>query len=437
MSRLSEWNLFLQEASNAISAAGQKQTAVEKVSMRKTLTWLSLGVGMALLTASGSALSDVPLQPVNPDAGQKTDVALQPVNPDAGQVTLESLGLDDQLWGRLGQPGDRQALLKAIDYSLRYLASPAAAQAYQRYPVPGINRDRVRRSVVRFRQLVVASRSPAQLQTAVKHEFVFYKSVGKDNQGTVLFTGYFEPIYAASRKRTAEYRYPLYRLPNDFDRWPTPHPTRTQLEGEDGLGKNSPLRGQELVWLRDRFEAFLVQVQGSAQLQMPDGKLMSVSYAGKTNYPYVSVGREVVKDGKLPLEGLTLSVLIDYFRSFPAELNQYLPRNQNFVFFKETNGQPASGSIGVPVTAERSIATDKSLMPPGALALINAPIPFPNAAGQLESRLVNRYVLDQDTGSAIKGAGRVDIFMGTGSRAGDRAGNINASGELYYLLLKE
>jgi len=170
---------------------------------------------------------------------------------------------------------------------------------------------------------------------------------------------------------------------------------------------------------------------------MSDGKLMSVGYAGKTNYPYISVGRELVKDGKFPLEGLTLPVLINYFRSFPAELNQYLPRNQNFVFFKETYGEPAGGSIGVPVTAERSIATDKSLMPPGALALINAPIPFPNAAGQLESRRVNRYVLDQDTGSAIKGAGRVDIFMGTGPRAGDRAGNINASGELYYLLLKE
>jgi membrane-bound lytic murein transglycosylase A len=208
------------------------------------------------------------------------------------------------------------------------------------------------------------------------------------------------------------------------------------LEGEDGLGTKSRLRGRELVWLRDRLEAFLVHIQGSAQLRLPDGRLMTVGYAGKTNYPYTSVGRELVKDGKLPLEGLTLPVLIDYFRSFPAELSQYLPRNQSFVFFKETNGAPATGSIGVPVTAERSIATDKSLMPPGALALINTRIPYPNAAGQLESRLVSRYVLDQDTGSAIKGAGRVDIFMGTGPLAGDRAGVIGGTGELYYPLLK-
>lgn len=164
---------------------------------------------------------------------------------------------------------------------------------------------------------------------------------------------------------------------------------------------------------------------------------MTIGFAGKTNYPYTSVGRELVKDGKLPLEGLTLPVLIDYFQSSPAELNQYLPRNQSFVFFKETHGAPATGSIGVPVTAERSIATDKSLMPPGALALINTRIPYSTTAGQLEPRRVNRYVLDQDTGSAIRGAGRVDIFMGTGPLAGDRAGNINETGELYYLLLKQ
>ena len=378
---------------------------------------------MALLTAGSGAIADVP-------------VPLQPVNPQTGQVTLDSLGFDEQLWGRPGQPGDRQALLKSIDYSLRYLQTSSAQRAYQQYQVPGITRDRVRRSLVRFRQLVVSSRSPAELQAAVNREFVFYKSVGKDNNGTVFFTGYFEPIYAASRTPSAEYRYPLYRVPTDFNRWTMPQPTRAELEGEDGLGKNSPLRGRELVWLRDRLEAFLVQVQGSARLQMPDGKLMTVGFAGKTNYPYTSVGRELVKDGKLPLEGLTLPVLINYFRSSPGELDQYLPRNQSFVFFKETHGAPATGSIGVPVTAERSIATDKSLMPPGALALIKARIPYPNATQHLESRMVNRYVLDQDTGSAIQGAGRVDIFMGTGPLAGDRAGIIGGTGELYYPLLK-
>ena len=405
---------------------------------------------MAFLSANGLALADAPQEPVNLKAGQG-NLAQQPVNPAAGQVSvplrplnldesqvnLDALGLDEQLWGSPGQPGDRQALLKSIDNSLRFLASPKAADVYRKYAVPGITRDRVRRSLVRFRQLVRNSRSSAELQAAVQREFVFYKSVGRDEQGTVLFTGYFEPIYAASRRPSAEYRYPLYKLPTNFPGWKTPHPTRAELEGEDGLGTKSQLRGGELVWLRDRLEAFLVQVQGSARLQLPDGKQMTVGYAGKTDYPYVSIGRELVKDGKLPLEGLTLQVLIDYFRANPIELSQYLPRNQSFVFFRETYGAPPMGSVNVPVTPERSIATDKSLMPPGALALINAPIPYSNPMNQLETRMVNRYVLDQDTGSAIQGAGRVDIFMGTGPKAGARAGAINGTGELYYLLLKK
>jgi membrane-bound lytic murein transglycosylase A len=196
------------------------------------------------------------------------------------------------------------------------------------------------------------------------------------------------------------------------------------------------LRGLELVWLRDRLEAYLVQVQGSARLQLTDGSTMTVGVAGHTNYPYVSIGRELVNAGKFRPEDLSLPVLMQYFEDNPTDLSIYLPRNNRFVFFRETSGAPATGSLGVPVTAERSIATDKSILPPGALALIQTQLPYPNPQGQLEPRLVSRYVLDQDTGGAIRGAGRVDLFLGTGTLAGDRAGLINDTGQLYYLLLK-
>lgn len=395
------------------------------VFMTKVLALLSLGLGVALVTSGQVVLADAPLRPISQETCNVSD------------CELKEWGFDDQIWGSAGKPGDRQALLTSIDHSLRYLRTPAAAASYRKLPVGGITRDRVRRSLVRFRQLVVSSSSPAELQAAVNREFVLYKSVGKDDRGTVSFTGYFEPIYAASRTRTAEYRYPLYRVPKDFSRWGNTHPIRAELEGEDGFGTKTRLQGQELVWMRDRLEAFLVHVQGSARLKMPDGSVMSVGYAGKTSHPYSSIGRELVNDGKLPLEGLTLPVLIDYFLAHPEEVNRYLPRNKSFVFFRETNGAPATGSLSVPVTAERSIATDKSLMPPGALALISTSLPYQTADGLLESRLVNRYVLDQDTGSAIRGAGRVDVFMGTGAVAGDRAGVINNTGELYYLLLKQ
>ena len=125
---------------------------------------------------------------------------------------------------------------------MRYLETPSAAKAYQNYPVPGVTRDRVRRSLMRFRELLRTSRTPADLQAAVKREFVFYQSVGSDSKGSVLFTAYYEPVYAASRVPTAEYRYPVYRLPQDFQSWSRPHPTRLELEGADGL--------QALTWKR-------------------------------------------------------------------------------------------------------------------------------------------------------------------------------------------
>lgn len=328
-------------------------------------------------------------------------------------------------------------MLAAIDHSLRYLRTERAATDYQKFAPLGISRDRVRRSLERFRQLVLKARTAAELQVAVNREFVLYQATGKDGRGTVGFTGYFEPVHTASPVRTQEFRYPIFRLPANFSTWKKPHPTRAQLEGVDGLQfRRSQLKGNELVWLRDRLEAYLVQVQGSARLRLTNGKTMTVGYAAATDYPYVSMGRELVNAGKIKQEELSLPVLIQYFQQNPADLDVYLPRNQRFIFFKETGGAPATGSLGVPVMPERSIATDKSLFPPGALALIQAQIPYATN-GKLEQRLVTRFVLDQDTGSAIKGAGRVDIFMGTGQLAGDRAGLINSPGQLYYLLLKK
>lgn len=396
-----------------------------------TVVTLSCNVIENALQASTEAapVTPTPTGKPNPAATPKPKPT-QPSPPLVLQPMPKSIGfgLDSQALQ------DRQALIRSIDQSLRYLQTPKAAEAYRQYPVKGVTRDRVDRSLRRFRELVLKSRSAAELQKAVQKEFAIYQSVGKDNRGTVGFTGYFEPVHAASRVRTAEYRYPLFRLPPGFDTWKGKL-TREDLEGKDGL-QTGRLKGSELVWMRDRLEAFLVQVQGSARLNLTDGSTMTIGVAGLTDLPYTGIGRELVKDGKLRLEDLQLPNVINYFKQHPADLNVYLPRNKRFVFFRDTGGAPALGSLGVPVTAERSIATDKALMPPGALALIQTQLPVLNAQRQLEQRSVNRYVLDQDTGGAIKGAGRVDVFMGTGEQAGNKAGLVNSTGQLYYLLLK-
>jgi membrane-bound lytic murein transglycosylase A len=171
---------------------------------------------------------------------------------------------------------------------------------------------------------------------------------------------------------------------------------------------------------------------------LSDGNLLTVGYAGKTDQPYRSVGAELVRDGKMLLEDVTLQTMIEYFQKNPQDLVTYLNRNPSFVFFRETNGRPATGSLGLPVSAERSIATDKKILPSGGIALIRTEIPFENQkTGKLELRPIQRFVLDQDTGGAIRGAGRVDIFMGTGDLAKQRAGLIKGDGELYYLVLKK
>ncbi len=360
-----------------------------------------------------------------------------PAKPLSLQTSLpqaDNYFLDNQIWG---ETGDKQNLLRAIDYSLSYLQKPEAKAAYQQYIIPEITREKVEKSLKRFRELVANSANAQELQAKVNQEFVFYKSIGSDNQGTILFTGYYKPIYLASRQATEEYPYPIYRLPDNFTNWEKPHPTRLELEGADALqADKSKLKGLELFWLKSRMDAFIAQVQGSAALQFPDGTTTTINYAGNTDHDYVSLGKELIKDGKLSAKGITLEKVLNYFEKNPQSQNIYLPRNPRFIFFKDTNNAPASGSLSVPITPERSIATDKSLMPPGALAIIRAPFPFINQ-GKIEQRLVSRYVLDQDTGGAIKTPGRVDYYIGVGKQAGDRAGAIVNEGELYYLLLKD
>ncbi len=372
-------------------------------------------------------------EPILTPLGPPPPFPLQALN-DAQPLTCckeTSLGWDEQIWR-----SDKQELLQAIDYSLSYLASSSAARAYRNYPFPEITRERVLNSLQRFRQLLVAAASPVQLQAWVQQEFTFYQAIGEDGWGKVLFSAYYEPIYEASRVATPEYRYPIYRKPTNLDQWSLPHPTRAELEGEDGLKSNSKIKGLELFWLKDRWQSYQIHLQGSAKLRLTDGSETSVNYAASTRRDYVSIGWELVQDGKLPLDTLTMPLIEDYFKQYPEEFHPYLNRDRSFVFFQETKGKPAKGSIQKSLTPERSIATDKSLMPPGALALIHTEIPEIEATGEIEMRPISHYVLDQDAGGAIKGPGRVDYFLGSGEAAGKRAGVTRSYGQLYYLLLK-
>lgn len=336
--------------------------------------------------------------------------------------------------------GDRSALLAALDQSVRYFGYPSSRKYY---PVQDITHARAVAGLVAFRETLNSASTADEFQERVVNTLDVYESVGCDSAGTVLFTGYYTPIFDASLTQTAEFRWPLYKMPSDLEKGPegetlgrrttegslVPHYTRGEIDA-------GALKGLELVWLKDRFDAYVCTVQGSAQLRLPDGSLFKIGYAANNGKEYAGIGPMLVKEGRLPVEKLTLSGLTEYFQQHPEMMDQYLPRNERYVFFQETEKAP-TGSLGLPVTPYRSIATDKSLFPRGCLAFVQTQVPASDGALNFQQAPFRQFVLDQDAGGAIRAAGRCDIYLGIGSAAGRIAGWTLSEGRLYYLALKE
>jgi membrane-bound lytic murein transglycosylase A len=334
---------------------------------------------------------------------------------------------------------DREGFLKALGLSIKYFSYPSSRRYY---PLQGITHARAAASLVAFRELYESASSGEDLQRRIVEMFDVYESVGCDDLGTVLFTGYYTPIFDASLMPDSEYRWPLYSLPPDLVKGPegeclgrrledgtvAPYYSRAEIDG-------GALAGHELVWLKDRFSAYVCTVQGSARLRLPDGSWFNVGYAGNNGVEYASIGEMLVAAGRLPRERLSLSGLTELFAREPQLMDEYLPRNPRYVFFEQSEGEPA-GSLGVAVTARRTIATDKTLFPRGCLAFVTTLVPS-SSAGAARQGPFRRFMLDQDTGGAIRAAGRCDIYLGVGDEAGRIAGYTMNEGRLYYLFLKE
>ena len=207
-----------------------------------------------------------------------------------------------------------------------------------------------------------------------------------------------------------------------------PYPQRAVIEAA-GI-----LKGKELIWLGDAFETYIAHVQGSAKVRLPDGRLQTVGYAANNGHEYRSVGQEMVKDGVIGSDQLSLSAMIDFFKQNPDMVDTYVRRNPRFVFFREEQGE-ARGSLNEEVTPMRTIATDKSIFPRGCLGFISTNLPMARA-GSVVTQPFSGFVLDQDTGGAIRAPGRCDVYMGVGDMAGKLAGQTYQEGKLYYLFTK-
>ena len=278
--------------------------------------------------------------------------------------------------------------------------------------------------------------------------FTVYRATDSDGADTGLITGYYQPLLQGSRVRTPKYRYPLYSKPADLisvelaDLYPelahkrirgrvvgqklVPYYDRSEIEAQP-----SPLQGQELLWVDDIIDLFFLQIQGSGIIQLDSGERIQVGYADHNGYTYRSIGRELIDRGELAAEEASMQGIKRWARNHPAQLRELLNVNPSYVFFRELPvGLPGPlGALGVPITAERSVAVDPRYIPLGAPVFLATT--YPNSSTPL-----NRLMLAQDTGGAIKGGVRADFYWGAGDIAGQRAGAMKQPGKIWVLLPK-
>ena len=334
----------------------------------------------------------------------------------------------------------RDDLLPALDGSIAWTRRDHARRFF---PVEGVTHARALASLERFRELLTSSRNSAEFEAGLRREFQVYRSAGWDGRGGgTLFTAYCTPVLDGCLEPAPGYRHPLYGLPDDLVKGANgeilgqetpfglrPYPTREVIEASAMLeGK-----GLELVWFRTPLDAFLAHVNGSAFVRLPDGTLARFGYAGTNGHEYTSLARELVADGQITREDANLAGLRRWAGRNPSLVQAYLNRNQRYVFFTPIEGNPR-GSLNLEVTPGRTLATDKSIFPRGAVCYVETHLP---GATHTEGERVERFLMDQDTGGGIRTAGRADIYLGIGADAERRAGAMRVEGQLYYLFLRE
>lgn len=258
-----------------------------------------------------------------------------------------------------------------------------------------------------------------------------------------LITGYYEPLLHGSRTRTPRFRYPVYGVPADLvaidpGEAPSAQRQRGRVDGarlvpyyrraeiERGAGQ---LRGREIVWVDDAVDLFFLHIQGSGRVRLPDGEMVRLAYADHNGHPYRSIGKRLAERGELALEQASMQRIKAWVRDNPSRLRELLDYNDRYVFFRELPGEAPGplGAMNVPLTPGRSLAIDPAAVPLGAPVFLSTTWPSTSAP-------LNRLMVAQDTGSAIKGAVRADFFWGFGDEAGEFAGRMKQSARLWVLV---
>lgn len=391
---------------------------------------LSAALVMALAGCSGKS--------VRPD---KTGIPMKKLSPRHYPDFRDTGGLTD--------------LAAAIDQSLLYFNRVPGSRTYT-YGRDTFDALHLRRSLETFKAFLETNPDAGQINRFIRDTYWVYKSIGRA-KGEVMFTGYFEPTYPGSLTPGEEFPYPVYSKPMDLmqidlskfsdkykghkrlmarvdpdSRQVLPYYTR----GEINDIPDFDLRAEPVVWLKNRVDRFFLEIQGSGRVALETGEIVRVHYAGTNGNAYSSIGKYLIDQGLVPREEMSMQAIRKWLEENPERMDEVLHYNKSFVFFKEGEGGPF-GNIGVAVTPLRSIATDTKVFPRGALAFIDTTLPAPGVfTPEEEWPKASLFVMNQDTGGAITGPGRVDLFCGNGEWAAFTAGHMTREGSLYFLVLK-
>ena len=278
--------------------------------------------------------------------------------------------------------------------------------------------------------------------------FNLYQAKQSDDSTEGLVTGYYQPVLEGSRVKTKKFRIPLYAPPSDLitvdlsEVYPDLRYMRLRgrVEGdklvpyltrEEIAKQGYPLQGNELLWVKDPVEAFFLEIQGSGVIAFEDGERIQVGYANQNGHPYRSMGRALIQEGELSRHKVSMQSIKAWAKKNPKKLQKFLNANPSVVFFRELEpGLPGPiGALGIPITAERSVAVDRKYIPLGAPIFLSTT--WPNS-----SKPLNQLMMAQDTGGAIGGGVRVDFFWGQGDKAGQLAGRMKQGGKVWVLLPK-
>lgn len=284
-------------------------------------------------------------------------------------------------------------------------------------------------------QTRLASGDMPPAQFWLEANFDVWQFQKEDGSKTGLMTGYYEPELTGARKKDLKNNTPLYGVPSDLItvKLDSLYPElkhmrlRGRLQGNTlvpffdraNWDKIGPEREKPIVWVNDKLDAFLLQVQGSGRVELPDGKVIRLSYADQNGQPYKSIGKVLVDRGELTVENATVPGIRDWANKHPDQLDALLNENPSVIFFKESEVKNPelgpTGALGVPLTGGLSLAVDRSLVPYGSLLWIESSNPQ-------SGKPITQGALAQDTGGAIRGRVRADYFWGTGKKAGELAG---------------